>query len=691
MTMNEIKVSILVPAFNADPYIEKCLRSLILQTQKDIEIIVIDDGSTDHTAEVVERFVQTDHRIQMVQQPFCQGVSEARNKALSLAQGEFVLFVDSDDSLSLDAVQLLTERAECLQADIVLVSMLYCYSDGRQIRVGDRSSIFVSAQQVLSGPECFLQMQNAGCYVPMVCGCLYRTAFLRTYGLRFEGRYHEDERFTPFALYNAQRVAFMANDIYYYRQHPDSMMHNKDLFRKRAEALSSVANALSKLTEEELRNMPGDVRDAYLTYAEHLYRRAQEIYEQELYTSSRKCMFVFAEDGTGACYGVGTYIRQLTRCFDKEEWDVQVVTLHKLYHARQFRMENGIAYYEFSDDRRGDPDESFSVRVSRYNKGVFYYLASRLSENKKVYCHFNFSGHRQLAELFKTQLHAFIVFTLHYTQWSFDLLGDTEWLRRIIQSPSGNKEKNLLNNFEEERSFMTDCCDRIISIAHHSHRMLTELYGITPEKVIYIPNALQTQGRIYTDEERAALRHKYGFLPHEKLLIFAGRLDLVKGIVELVKAFGQLIAEGYTDIRLIVAGSGNFTRCMEAAAPYWSRIVFTGFIPQTQLYELYAIAQAGVVPSLHEEFGYVALEMMANGLPIVVNNTTGLREIVNNGKYGIMFKFGYGNDIGPLKEALLKILYAPAERPDPKTTCQWIEERYSFDLFKKRIINAYHL
>lgn len=688
--MNEINVSILVPAFNAAPYIEECLRSLTSQTRKDIEIIVIDDGSTDRTAESAEKLAHTDRRIRVVRQPSCQGVSEARNKALSLAQGEFILFVDSDDSLSPDAVQLLADRAECVQADIVLASMLYCYADGRQVRVGDRTPIFGSAQQALSGPECFLQMQNADCYVPMVCGCLYRTAFLRTCRLRFEGRCHEDERFTPFALYYARRVAFVADDLYYYRQHPTSMMHRKDLFRERAEALSSVGNALLQLAEKELRKMAGDVRDSYRAYAEYLYRRAQELYEQELYASARKCMFVFAEDGTGACYGVGTYIRQLTRCFDREEWDVLVVTLHKLYRARQFRMENGIAYYEFPDDTWDDPDESFPAKAIRYYKGVFYYLASRLDENKKVYCHFNFSGHRQLAELFKAQLHAFIAFTLHYTQWSFDLLGDTNWLKRIMQSPTGNKEKNLLANFEEERSFMADCCDRIIAIAHHSHRMLAELYGIAPEKNVYIPNALQTLGRIYTEEERAALRRKYGFRPHEKLLIFAGRLDLVKGIVELATAFGQLVAEGHADVRLIVAGSGNFSRCMEAAAPYWSGIVFTGFIPQEQLYELYAIAQAGVVPSLHEEFGYVALEMMANGLPIVVNNTTGLREIVNGGKYGTVFKFGQGNDIGSLKEALLKALYAPAEQSDPKATRQWIEERYSFDLFKKRIINAYH-
>lgn len=683
--MNEIKVSILVPAFNAGLYIEGCLRSLISQTRKDIEVIVTDDGSTDHTAELAERLAHTDCRIQVVRQPSCQGVSEARNKALSLAQGEFVLFVDSDDSLSPDAVQLLVDCAECTQADIVLAGMQYCYADGRQARVGDRTPIFESAQQVLSGPECFLQMQNADCYVPMVCGCLYRTAFLRTCGLRFEGYYHEDERFTPFALYHARRVAFVADDLYYYRQHPASMMHRKDLFRERAEALSSVGYALLQLTEKELRKMAGDVWDAYRAYAEHLYRRAQELYERELYVSARKCMFVFAEDGTGACYGVGTYIRQLTHCFDREEWDVQVVTLHKQYRARQFRMENGIAYYEFPDDTQDNPEESFPVKMSRYNKGVFYYLASRLGENKQVYCHFNFSGHRQLAELFKAQLHAFIAFTLHYTQWSFDLLGDTDWLQRIIQSPTGNKEKNLLANFEEERSFMTDCCDRIIAIAHHSHRMLADLYGIDPEKTVYIPNALQTPGRTYTEEERAALRRKYGFRPHEKLLVFAGRLDLVKGIVELATAFGQLVAEGHTDVRLIVAGSGNFSRCMEAAAPHWSNIVFTGFIPQAQLYELYAIAQAGIVPSLHEEFGYVALEMMVNGLPVVVNGTTGLREIVDNGRYGTMFKFGQGNDNSSLKEALLKALYTPGEQPDPKVIRQWIEERYSFDLFKKRI------
>ena len=81
--------------------------------------------------------------------------------------------------------------------------------------------------------------------------------------------------------------------------------------------------------------------------------------------------------------------------------------------------------------------------------------------------------------------------------------------------------------------------------------------------------------------------------------------------------------------------------------------------------------------------------MMVNGLPVVVNGTTGLREIVDNGQYGTMFKFGQGNNNSSLKEALLKALYTPAEQPDPKVIRQWIEERYSFDLFKKRIITVY--
>lgn len=235
---------------------------------------------------------------------------------------------------------------------------------------------------------------------------------------------------------------------------------------------------------------------------------------------------------------------------------------------------------------------------------------------------------------------------------------------------------------------MLKCCDKVIAIAQHSYDMLKDLYGIPESKLVYIPNGLKDEYRKRDAEECRNLRKKYGFGENDILIIFAGRLNLVKGVVELIEAFKLLHAE-IPDAKLIIAGTGNFTRCFESANPFWSNIVFTGFIPKEQLYELYAIAQVGVVPSIHEEFGYVALEMMMNELPIIVNKTTGLREIVKDGEYGFVFDFGRSGDIQKLKEAFITVLFAQQNEDRKVKGRNRVLDNYSLPIFQERVMSIY--
>lgn len=204
--MDRVKVSILVPAYNVEDYLDECLQSLISQTLKEIEIVVVDDGSTDSTLSIARQYIADDSRIRVIELPEHQGVSVARKECLNQARGEYIAFVDSDDYISAHAIEGLYERAKSTCADVVLGSMLYCYPDGRQIRVGDKSSVFRSADDVFSGQESFKRMIEAGCYVPMLCGNMYRTAFIKGNELHFGTCLHEDEYFTPFALFHAKRV-----------------------------------------------------------------------------------------------------------------------------------------------------------------------------------------------------------------------------------------------------------------------------------------------------------------------------------------------------------------------------------------------------------------------------------------------------------------------------------------------------
>lgn len=275
--INKIKVSILVPAYNVEAYLDECLQSLLSQTLKEIEIVVVDDGSTDQTATIAERYAATDPRIRVIRLPEHQGVSHARNVCLVQAQGEYLSFVDSDDTITSTAMEELYHRAKATDTDIVLESILYCYPNGKQIRVGDKSSIFCSDNEIQSGQECFIRMQQKGCYVPMVCGNLYRTAFIKAHPqLHFVGEFHEDEYFTPFALYEATRVTDFKKDFYYYRQRPESIMHKGDNINLRIEALKRIINYQKAFADQLPQN---GFKEAMWQNISRLYRSAGKLQE----------------------------------------------------------------------------------------------------------------------------------------------------------------------------------------------------------------------------------------------------------------------------------------------------------------------------------------------------------------------------------------------------------------------------
>ena len=523
--MEQIKVSLLVPAFNTEDYVSDCLRSLVSQTLREIEVIVVDDGSTDGTGRIADQYAASDSRVRVFHQTH-QGVSQSRNTCLALARGQYVGFVDSDDWVSVDAFEQLWATAEKHSADIVLGSILYDYGDGRTCRMGDKGEVFPLGTEVLDGKTCFVELMKKGCYVPMVCGNLYRRAFIHAHPLlHFEGIFHEDEYFSPYALFYARRVVDFKPDFYFYRQHAHSIMHSDNL-KQRATSLWYIGDRLKQFVADQIPfKGTGDVRTAYLKLAEMLCQRAQPLYEKEVYTSNRKCLLIFSETSTAAQYGIGTYIRQLAQCFDPADWDVNVVTLHTFGREVQWEMEENVAYYEIPIPVELQSNWS-SENEQLYSRSVFYYMTTRLSLSKTIYCHFNFVSHYDLALLFKERVHATVLFTMHCSDWSLDLLGDKEWLLRILANPKGRKDERIVRKFELEKKFIMDCLDRVIAIARHSYEMLRDLYGIPESRLIYIPNGIKDDYRKRSAEECRALREKYADARRTEIQHVSGEVDI---------------------------------------------------------------------------------------------------------------------------------------------------------------------
>ena len=108
-----------------------------------------------------------------------------------------------------------------------------------------------------------------------------------------------------------------------------------------------------------------------------------------------------------------------------------------------------------------------------------------------------------------------------------------------------------------------------------------------------------------------------------------------------------------------------------------------------QIQELYTLADYGVIPSIHEEFGYVAAEMMLNMLPIVVHDSSGLHEVTNAGKYGVAFKYEKNKEVSSLKAAIIKMMEKPTTIETLKKGREWIINNYFTGLFEERIKKLY--
>jgi len=216
-------VSIIVPVYNAERYLRECLDSLIKQTFSEIEIIAVDDGSTDSSPEVLADYALRDERLHVIRQSN-GGVSRARNAGLQAARGEYALFVDSDDYIRLDTCEFLVSRVRESNADIVVFG-------GKTFptkRWADAS--FAKRNRICRRGEVIEALFGESGSVPLMCNKLYSMALLRRVDakLRVDLSLGEDHVFQLRVFPHASCIEFTAEVLYFYRNHEGSSLHAED-------------------------------------------------------------------------------------------------------------------------------------------------------------------------------------------------------------------------------------------------------------------------------------------------------------------------------------------------------------------------------------------------------------------------------------------------------------------------------
>lgn len=219
-----MKVSVIVPIYNVESYVRECIESIINQTLEDIEVILVNDGSTDRSIEIIEDLLTIHKNIILINKEN-GGLSSARNTGLSYATGDYVCFVDSDDYLHPNYLQFLYNEAVNNKLDVAVGGYCKKLIDGSIIQVARKQELINLG--VISGKNYLYNQLLIDDYQMEVWDDLYDRHFLVKYNLNFcEGLIHEDEEFTPKVFLLAERVKVIGQYGYIYRQRSGSIMSN---------------------------------------------------------------------------------------------------------------------------------------------------------------------------------------------------------------------------------------------------------------------------------------------------------------------------------------------------------------------------------------------------------------------------------------------------------------------------------
>lgn len=236
------KVSVIVPVYNVERYLEKCVRSVLAQTEPDFELLLVDDGSTDGCGALCDRLKETDPRIRVIHQEN-KGLGGARNTGIEEAKGEWLLFVDSDDWIEPDTLEKALTAGEREKADLALFAFRSMTEEGKTVQIFREDMPKEEALRIPEHRDIFLT-------APCAWNKLYRAELFTRTGVRYPPRvWYEDIRTTLKLFLNAGKAVFLDSVCYNYLLREGSITKNVNADRN-VEILEAFEDILAYFKEQ---------------------------------------------------------------------------------------------------------------------------------------------------------------------------------------------------------------------------------------------------------------------------------------------------------------------------------------------------------------------------------------------------------------------------------------------------------
>ncbi|CUP39536.1 glycosyltransferase family 2 protein [Intestinibacter bartlettii] len=268
------KISVIVPIYNIEEYVEECINSILNQTFKDFELLLVDDGSTDNSFDICRKYEKEDNRIKVIHKKN-GGLSDARNVGIDKACGEYLCFIDGDDFIANDTLENMYNLIKKNNSQIAICNMIRYYGD-------EDIDIFYKPSEkeiVLKSEDRFKTLEQ-----PSVCNKMFKSELF--YGVRFPyGKYYEDTFIYHELVMKASSVVLTGEDSYYYRCRRGSILDG-GYTKKYFDFMEAVYLRATFLDENNIHEYADE---AYL----HVYSSLSNAYHN-LDSSSEELSLLFA-------------------------------------------------------------------------------------------------------------------------------------------------------------------------------------------------------------------------------------------------------------------------------------------------------------------------------------------------------------------------------------------------------------
>jgi glycosyltransferase involved in cell wall biosynthesis len=614
-----IKVSVIIPVYNTEPYLKRCLDSVCNQTLKDIEIICINDGSTDNSLAVLECRAQEDSRIKLITLPFNKGAAVARNRGIQLASGEYLGFIDSDDYIDLDFYEKLYAKAIENGAEIVKGAELKIIHPDGHITVDKHNNKI---------------RQNKIHFWTEYTSAIFNRKFIQKNDIYFpEGLLvGEDPCFIIQASILSKRVDVIDSAQYYYVRRENSL--NSDIWNK--EKIQSYIKYVNYIVEFAAKaNLPKNDHQILLEWLlkdiqytstiksmgnkeyedlfAHLIDKMNAIVPRRIQILFDATVFVHTAAKTENRSGIYFAARNILQRLEND--GRFLITLFLEIDNRLLREE------VFQND---DLLRKFKIVCESYR--TFHINRQRLIKNK-YFSPEQYDVYLNVGHISKLNNGAGII--------QFYILHDT--IALLLDYYAGARRTWFWNFHNEVFTKNTYCFCVSNSCKADFLRFFTIL---DPAKMFVIPHATSREFKPEKNDGRLKeIIMRYN-IPLEKLYIFSFcSLEPRKGLIFTVGCFLKFIEKNDIDnLCFWLGGGGNvpaFIALLESKfgdlfLKYKDRIIILGYVNDEDVGVLYSHALIFTYISEYEGFGVPPLEAMSCGVPVITSNTSSLPEVVGD-------------------------------------------------------------